>query len=162
MALCHVCAMLSLMFAHVWPYVGPCSPHLGRCWAYVGLVGPSSPHLGRCWAYVGRHLGRCWPDLGPCWPYLGNMLAHATHILADVGLMLAQVCLCFGLMLAHVARILADVGPMLATMPSRCQIFRSGPPPKTQNHEKPRVFLRRQDETWRRRRPRNPVKNDVF
>ena len=90
------------------------------------------------------------------------MSAHVAHILADVGPMLAQACPYRSLMLTHVAHILADVGPMLAPRPSRCPVFRSGPLPKTQNHEKPMVFERRQDETWRRRRPQNPVKNDVF
>ena len=102
-------------------------------------------------------------------PYLSLMLthvalmsAHVAHILADVGPMLAQACPYLSLMFTQVAHILADVGPMLTSRPSRCPIFRSGPLPKTQNHEKPMVFERRRDETWRRRRPQNPVKNDVF
>ena len=78
--------------------------------------------------------------LGLCSPYLGLMSAHVAHILADVGPMLAQACPYLSLMLTHVAHILADVGPMLAPRPSRCPVFRSGPLPKTQNHEKPMVF----------------------
>ena len=134
--------------AHILADVGP----------MLALLAPVAHIL----ADVGPMLADILADVGPCWPYLGNMLAHATHILADGGLMLAQVCPYFGLMLTHLAHILADVGPMLATMPSRCQIFRSGPPPNTQNHEKPIVFKRRQDEIRGRRRPQNPVKNDVF
>ena len=61
-------------------------------------------------------------------------------LLADVGPMLAQACPYLSLMLTHVAHILADVGPMWAPRPSRCPVFRSGPLPKTQNHEKPIVF----------------------
>ena len=75
------------------------------------------------------------------------MSAHVAHILADVGPMLAQACpylsrmlTHLALMSAHVAHILADVGPMLAPRPARCPVFRSGPLPKTQNHEKPMVF----------------------
>ena len=92
-------------------------------------VDPGSPQLGRCWPY-----------LGLCSPYLGPMSAHVAHILADVGPMLAQACPYLSLMLTPVAHILADVGPMLAPRPSRCPVFRSGPRPKTQNHEKPIVF----------------------
>ena len=93
--------------------------------------------------------------------HVALLSAHVAHILADVDPMLAQACPYLSLMLAHVAHILADVGPMLTPRPSRCPVFRSGPLPKTQNHEKPMVFYRRQDETRRRRRPQNPVKNDV-
>ena len=77
----------------------------------------------------------------------GVMSAHVAHLLADVGPMLAQACPYLSLMLtrvallsAHVAHILADVGPMLAPRPSRRPVVRSGPRPKTQNHEKPMVF----------------------
>ena len=93
-------------------------------------------------------LGLCWAILGPSWAYVGPMLAQACPYLSP--------------MLTHVAHILADVGPMLTSRPSRCPIFRSGPLPKTQNLEKHIVFSRRQDETRRRRRPQNTVKNDVF
>ena len=89
-------------------------------------------------------LALCWRRLAPI---LSRMLthralmsAHVAHILADVGPMLAQACPYLSLMLTHVAHILADVGPMLAPRPSRCPVFRSGPLPKTQNHEKPMVF----------------------
>ena len=77
---------------------------------------------------------------GGCLTQVALMSAHVAHILADVGPMLAQACPYRSLMLTHVAHILADVGPMLAPRPSRCPAFRSGPRPKTQNHEKPMVF----------------------
>ena len=75
---------------------------------------------------VGPMLGHLGAILGPSWAYVGPMLA--------------QACPYLSLMLAHVAHMLADVGPMLAPRPARCLIFRSGPLPKTQNHEKPMVF----------------------
>ena len=98
-------------------------------------------------AHVAHILAKLGPMLAQACPYLSLMLthvalmsAHVAHILADVGPMLAQACPYLSLMLAHVAHILADVGPMLAPRPSRCPVFRSGPLPKTQNHEKPMVF----------------------
>ena len=100
-------------------------------------------------AHVAHILADVGPMLAQACPYLSLMLthlvalmsAHVAHILADVGPMLAQACPYLSLMLTHVAHILADVGPMLAPRPSRCPVFRSGPLPKTQNHEKPMGFL---------------------
>ena len=127
-----------------WRNGDPGSPHLGRCWPYLGLC---SPYLGLMSAHVAHILADVGPMLAQACPYLSLMLthvalmsAHVAHILADVGPMLAQACPYLSLMLTHVAHILADVGPMLAPRPSRCPVFRSGPLPKTQNHEKPVVF----------------------
>ena len=121
-----------------------------------------SAHVAHILADVGPMLAQACPYLSPMLTHVALMSAHVAHILADVGPMLAQACPYRSLMLTHVAHILADVGPMLAPRPSRCPVFRSEPRPKTQNHEKPMVFSRRRDETRRRRRPQNPVKNDVF
>ena len=159
---------LGSMLSHLGVMLGDFGAMLGLCWA---ILGPSWAHVGPCWAMLG-HLGPSWAYVGPswailepCWAYVGPMLGLCWAILgAILGLcwpMLAQACPYLSLMLTHVAHILADVGPMLAPRPSRCPVFRSGPRLKTQNHEKPIVFSRRRGETWRRRRPRNPVKNDV-
>ena len=138
------CPCLGPRLAHVAHILASGSPHLGRCWPYLGLC---SPYLGLMSAHVTHILADVGPMLAQACPYLSRMLthlallsAHVAHILADVGPMLAQACLYLSLMLTHVAHILADVGPMLAPRPSRCPVFRSGPLPKTQNHEKPMVF----------------------
>ena len=93
------------------------------------MLGHLGAILGLCWAvlgHLGAMLGLCWAILGPSWAYVGPMLA--------------QACPYLSLMFTQVAHILADVGPILTSRPSRCPIFRSGPLPKTQNHEKPMVF----------------------
>ena len=144
--------LMLLSFASSWSEVGP-------SWSYVE---PSWGHVGRSWGHVGPMLGHLGAMLGPGWAILGASRAYVGPSWAYVGPMWAQACPYLSLMLTHVARIWVDVGPMLTSRPSRCPIFRSGPRPKTQNHEKPTVFARRQDETGRRRRPQNPVKNDVF
>ena len=121
-----------------------------------------SAHVAHILADVGPTLAQAGPYLSLRLTHVVLMSAHVAHILADVGPMFAQACPYLSLMWTHVAHILVDVGPMLAPRPARCPVFRSGPRPKTQNHEKPMVFSRRRDETRRRRRPQNPVKNDVF
>ena len=135
-----------------WAILGPCWASVGPSWGHVGpMLGPCWAILGLCWAvlgHLGAMLGLCWVILRPAWAYVGPMLA--------------QPCPYLSPMLTHVAHILVDVGPILTSRPSRCPIFRSGPRPKTQNHEKPTVFPRRQDQTGRRRRPQNPVKKRCF
>ena len=138
------CPCLGPRLAHVAHILASGSPHLGRCWPYLGLW---SPYLGLMSAHVAHILADVGPMLAQACPYLSRMLthlallsAHVAHILADVGPMLAQACPYLSLMLTHVAHILADVGPMLAPRPSRCPVFRSGPLRKTQNPEKPMVF----------------------
>ena len=99
-----------------------------------------SAHGAHILADVGPMLAQACPYLSLMLTHVALMSAHVPHSLADVGPMLAQACPYLSLMLTHVAHILADVGPMLAPRPARCPVFRSGPLPKTQNHEKPMVL----------------------
>ena len=99
-----------------------------------------SAHVAHILADVGPMVAQACPYLSRMLTHIALMSAHVAHILADVGPMLAQACPYLSLIFTHVAHILADVGPMLTPRPSRCPVFRSGPLPKTQNHEKPIVF----------------------
>ena len=92
----HVCAMLSLMLAHVWPYVmfAPC---LALCSLMYGLMLAPVAHI--------------LADVGP----MLALLAPVAHILADVGPMLADILADVGPILAHVGPILAICWPMQPT-----------------------------------------------
>ena len=154
---------MSAHVAHILADVGPmlaqACPYLSLMLTHVALM---SAHVAHILADVGPMLAQACPYLTRMLTHLALMSAHAAHVLADVGPMLAQACPYPRLMLTHVAHILADVGPMLAPRPSRCPGFHSGPRPKTQNHEKPNSFLTSPSWNLWRRRPQNPVKNDVF
>ena len=164
----HLGAMLGPCWAILgpaWAYVGPSWAILEPCWAYVG---PSWGHLGAslglCWAvlgHLGAMLGLCWAILGPSFfeHHTQNTLNYNDNRGSGVNRNRHEVSTrwsaagaasVYNLRLppkasghdtgAGPASGLADVGPMLAPRPSRCPVVRSGPRPKTQNHEKPMVF----------------------
>ena len=141
------------------PYLGPCSPYLGGMLAHaahrLGHVGPMSAQVCPCRSLMLTPVAPSWatvgPMLAPCSPHVGTKAVHVSPILA----LCRPMWTLSWPMSARCWRILASilalcwpmkaqswhhVSPMLTPRPSRCPIFRSGPRPKTQNHEKPIVF----------------------